>query len=487
MQESMNAIRYCLIIIFILFFNNSLIGDTAADNIIKASQDYICSNGDKDDALGKKLEAYNGSIEAVLNKLKESEPKNWQNKTPSGKIVKFSLPQFKTSEFNDKFPESCLYYYVPKDYSPDKPFGLLLYLHGGGPGVSPLSARIYVTKYKLDKQVKSNNLPYIIVAPSYKNKGKSLIRWLRPESDEFLDSVIRESMYRFNIAPNKIILSGFSMGGSGAWHHAQRMSDRIAAMLTIAGGWRAVNFKGYTGLPMFIIFGQYDAFRKLPKIRKPRKADPEKNMMVYADQELTKLKIPHEFRWHIGGHTPLGDAAPEVSKFCEWAKDKKRNPFSPEVFALTPSGAFVHIKGFAPTLHNRWISILKTEPGPLEYQSYSDKKTSGSWRPEKGETPEQFYKRRWKKHAVRQYLGAWVDAKYSGNNNFDVKTKNVKKFAIWLHPKMIDFKKAVTVNVNGKKHSFKGLKPNLKDALKSYKRKKDWGLVYPKELVISVP
>jgi hypothetical protein len=50
---------------------------------------------------------------------------------------------------------------------------------------------------------------------------------------------------------------------------------------------------------------------------------------------------------------------------------------------------------------------------------------------------------------------------------------------------MVDFSKPVKVIVNGKTHLYKS-QANLLDALRSYERRQDWGLIYHSELVLDV-
>ena len=72
-----------------------------------------------------------------------------------------------------------------------------------------------------------------------------------------------------------------------------------------------------------------------------------------------------------------------------------------------------------------------------------------------------------------------------GNNLFEITIKNVKDFSLWLHPQVVDFSKPITVNLNGNSPT-RTAKPTLLDALRSYQRRRDWGIVYHGELKITV-
>ena len=50
---------------------------------------------------------------------------------------------------------------------------------------------------------------------------------------------------------------------------------------------------------------------------------------------------------------------------------------------------------------------------------------------------------------------------------------------------MVDFKRPVTLHVNGNTLT-RTAKPSLLDALRSYERRHDWGLIYHSELKITV-
>ena len=54
---------------------------------------------------------------------------------------------------------------------------------------------------------------------------------------------------RYNIDPNRVFLTGQSMGGWGGYHHVQVQPDRFAAVLTSAGAWRSAYWPVIRGTP----------------------------------------------------------------------------------------------------------------------------------------------------------------------------------------------------------------------------------------------
>ena len=85
---------------------------------------------------------------------------------------------------------------------------------------------------------------------------------------------------------------------------------------------------------------------------------------------------------------------------------------------------------------------------------------------------------------TRPVAAGLVDAKIEGNNQIVIRTENVKRFSIWLHPSMIEFSKPVLVSVNGKKREF-DIEGQLLTALRSYQRRHDWGLIYHAEIMLA--
>jgi hypothetical protein len=67
-----------------------------------------------------------------------------------------------------------------------------------------------------------------------------------------------------------------------------------------------------------------------------------------------------------------------------------------------------------------------------------------------------------------------------------VTTQSVARFTVWLHPRMVDVAKPVTVVVDGKNRFAGKVQPSLITALESYGRRGDWGLIYPIKIAIDL-
>ncbi len=122
------------------------------------------------------------------------------------------------------------------------------------------------------------------------------------------------------------------------------------------------------------------------------------------------------------------------------------------------------------------MSVLEIGEGKIAFDAAQETGPPREW----DESSEDFGKQGFQLVKTMVEAGL-VDAEYKGGNVFEVKTENVRKLSIWLHPEMVDFTKSITVVLNGKKRVYE-IKPTLFDALRSYERRKDWGLIYHCEL-----
>ncbi len=116
--------------------------------------------------------------------------------------------------------------------------------------------------------------------------------------------------------------------------------------------------------------------------------------------------------------------------------------------------------------HNRWLTLNEATQGELEYDELVDNDSDDfdTWRLE---------------HRKVYRRGASIEAISRGDNVIDVTTRNVGRFTVWLHPRMVDVNKPVTIVVDGRPRQIDGLQPSLLTALDSYRRRRDWGLLYP--------
>lgn len=439
--------------------SNALGRDLDLDDAVTLSRAYLASEDSAEQKeIAGQLAGYRGEIDVVLNQLRARK----YNRVVAGYHPEknFSIP-----ELADKHPDDLLYFNVPPNYSPKQPTGLIVFLHGGNNTSSRRAPRVFLN-YPDEGTAESdsnqlgnlfNATGMVAVGPSAPWDEESYYRWCLRESDEYLADVIRESQARFNIDPDRVFLLGHSMGGFGAYHHAQRQPDRFAAVIAHSGSWALGYLPAMRGTPLCIVQGINDA--------------REGVRWHYTDIEyarltvklLTAYKLEHTYFEHDGMHA-MSEGKEFIAKYFAAAKNVRRDPFYPHITIATPVG---FRRNYCSSLaHNRWLTINDTVEGTLQFDELV---TNGE---------DNFS--RWRlAHQTTERRGAMVDAVNRGGNQIVVTTANVSHFTVWLHQRMVDVTKPVTIVVNNRVAFANRVQPTLAVALESYQRRGDWGLIYP--------
>ena len=443
--------------------------------IIRQAEAYLANPCDPQ--LGEALGKYKGQIDPVITALRSKEPTNWDE--ISGKL---DAQSFAHPDLKEKYKDDLLYFYIPKSHDPGRPFALMIFLHGGGEGskreyahVVTASAEQYKYSYGLRPYIE--DIPVITVSPSAL-VAKTSARWCTVEAEEHVVDVIRECRYRFNIDVDRVFLGGQSMGGMGAYHLCQRLSDRIAGGFISAGCWSTANWSCMAGTPLVISHGAADAVAPGTPGHTARPRFTDVYFARTAHKLLEEASVKHLYCEHPHGHSTKY-AAKGIEEFVKMMKTVQRDPFSTRIVAMTKRGW--HGGRDMPLLkHNKWITIGETTEGHILFDRILRTDPGPSW----NEDRESFLKQGFKSVKVK-VDSAQVEGINRGNNVFEITTKNVKDFSLWLHPQMVDFSKPITIHLNGNTLT-RTTKPSLLDALRSYQRHRDWGLIYHSELKITV-
>jgi predicted peptidase len=118
---------------------------------------------------------------------------------------------------------------LPPGYGdePEKKWPLILFLHGAGERGSDLNM---LKRHGIPKIVEKQKLPFITLSPQCPDP-----HWW---SDflPLLEALVEETMQTHAVDPDRVYLTGISMGGFGTWHLASEYPNRFAAIAPICGG-----------------------------------------------------------------------------------------------------------------------------------------------------------------------------------------------------------------------------------------------------------
>ncbi len=124
---------------------------------------------------------------------------------------------------------------------------LVLALHYGGP-VSPHYSTPFVTQLI---QPGLDELGAVIVAPDCPGQG-----WSDPESEAVALWITDRVAQQLQTDPDRRMVTGFSMGGAGAWHMAARFADQFQVAVPIAG--HPGELAPSVDIPIYAIHGTHD-------------------------------------------------------------------------------------------------------------------------------------------------------------------------------------------------------------------------------------
>ena len=151
----------------------------------------------------------------------------------------------------EKYSEKArLHYllYLPPNYDKgDKPFPLILFLHGAGERGTDLSkVKIHGPPKLVEKQ---RDFGFIVVSPQASKFG-----WDAKALLKLLDEI--EEKYK--VDKDRVYLTGLSMGGYGTWALAAEAPKRFAAIAPICGGGNPATAKKLKDVPIWVFHGAKD-------------------------------------------------------------------------------------------------------------------------------------------------------------------------------------------------------------------------------------
>ena len=150
----------------------------------------------------------------------------------------------------DALPDGELKYllFLPSGYeTSSQRWPLMLFLHGAGECGQDLDK---IKQHGPPKVVESQpDFPFILVSPQSPRFG-----WNRTALIDLLD----EMTARYEVDPDRVYLTGLSMGGFGSWALAAEHPARFAAVVPICGGGNVKSAESLKHLPIWVFHGAQD-------------------------------------------------------------------------------------------------------------------------------------------------------------------------------------------------------------------------------------
>jgi predicted peptidase len=141
--------------------------------------------------------------------------------------------------------------YVPREYDPAKQWPVILFLHGMGQRGSD---GLNQTDVGLPSAIRKNpdRFPCLVVMPQCRDDRF----W--DEDAARAEQALKQTMAQYNVDPDRLYLTGLSMGGYGTWIYGARKTDVFAALMPVCGGGRVEDAPQLSRLPIWAFHGAED-------------------------------------------------------------------------------------------------------------------------------------------------------------------------------------------------------------------------------------
>jgi len=184
--------------------------------------------------------------------------------------------------------------YLPKDYEADgvRKWPLVIYLHGGSDRGTDLK-RLYSSGIP-DQVYRGREFPFVMLAPQCPEH----LRW---STDDWFENFYREATGKYRFDPDRVYLTGPSLGGSGTWYIATRYPDRFAAIAPMSGftshlDYIDENIDRLLDMPVWAFHGKLDTvvpFEETERIVK-RLERRNRNLRFSGEPD-----IGHSIHWQV--------------------------------------------------------------------------------------------------------------------------------------------------------------------------------------------
>ncbi len=139
--------------------------------------------------------------------------------------------------------------YLPKEYEEKPAWPLLLFLHGAGERGENLDL---VKAHGPPKMIAAGKeFPFLVVSPQCRQD-----RWWQAFE---LAALLDEIEEKYHVDPDRIYVTGLSMGGFGTWSLAAYQPHRLAAILPVCGGGNPHLAKLFKSVPAWVFHGAKDS------------------------------------------------------------------------------------------------------------------------------------------------------------------------------------------------------------------------------------
>jgi predicted peptidase len=140
---------------------------------------------------------------------------------------------------------------IPREFGAQQPMPLVLALHYGGT-VTPWYSKGYLN---ILVEPALRKLNAIIAAPDCPSKG-----WNNPSSEAAVLELLEHIKANYSVDEERMLVTGFSMGGIGTWHMVARHPHLFSAAIPMSGTVGLETVNRIQDTPFYVIHSRQDEF-----------------------------------------------------------------------------------------------------------------------------------------------------------------------------------------------------------------------------------
>lgn len=405
---------------------------------------YLAGELDTDAALGRLAQTDAATIERLLRlgPLTIGEPPQPRGQTTYGLPLACDHVDHATT-YN---------LYVPPGYDPAVPATLVIVGHGGN-GAMPLDYATTTARRYIDLFTPAAAVANVIVAAPVTTRG-----W-GPIGNSMLLTLIRKLGAEYRLDPDRIYVTGHSMGGHLTWRSGIYLGDRFGAIAPMSGGYdyvRSGEIEALYNVPGYGTFGREEPYR-----------------IDEFNRIMRGWLAEHGYDWvlveKMGGHEIYADEIPKVYAFFA---AHPRDLYPPSVFARA-GGVTLASPGENPAWGktHTWRADRPIDLGTFRWLRLFDPPP-----PDVPEPPPDFVGPPAPVPPTPpQRVFASIDR---DENTIFVTATHTRKLRIYLHPRLVDLDREVRVVVNGRERLRARVQPDRRMLLELVREFGDRGRVF---------
>jgi predicted peptidase len=211
----------------------------------------------------------------------------------------------------------------PAKFEPGKKYPIVLFLHGAGERGTDNRLQLLYLPALMAKDEFREKFPCFLIAPQCRpEKRWSEVDWTLEKSslpetpgDQLLAAMgmLDDVLKSYPADPNRVYLTGLSMGGYGCWDAATRWPERFAAVAPVCGGGDETLVARLASLPIWTAHG--DADKVVPVVR-------SRNMVAAIKQAGGE---PIYVEYAGVGHNSWNQAYADPNGLVRWMFEQRKS------------------------------------------------------------------------------------------------------------------------------------------------------------------